>query len=97
MQLHIDILTLTKERTVAGKDDPERKALVENLRRYNIAANLKPFKDLTGIDVEISQLELGSLVQKVSLDVSSGDPTIHVIYADPYQVMAPFAAASRSP
>lgn len=58
-----------------------------------IAANLKPFKDLTGIDVEISQLELGSLVQKVSLDVSSGDPTIHVIYADPYQVMAPFAAA----
>ena len=58
-----------------------------------IAANLRPFKDLTGIDVKISQLELGSLVQKVSLDVSSGDPTIHVIYADPYQVMAPFAAA----
>jgi multiple sugar transport system substrate-binding protein len=58
-----------------------------------IAANLKPFKDLTGIDVKINQLELGALVQKVSLDVSSGDPTIHVIYADPYQVLAPFSAA----
>ncbi len=58
-----------------------------------IAANLKPFKNLTGIDVKINQLELGALVQKVSLDVSSGDPTIHVIYADPYQVLAPFSAA----
>ena len=58
-----------------------------------IAANLKPFKDLTGIDVKINQLELGALVQKVSLDVSSGDPSIHVIYADPYQVLAPFSAA----
>ncbi|MGI8909777.1 MAG: extracellular solute-binding protein [Rubrobacteraceae bacterium] len=58
-----------------------------------IAANLKPFKDLTGIDVKINQLELGALVQKVSLDVSSGDPQIHVIYADPYQVLAPFSAA----
>src|ERR687890_771896 len=58
-----------------------------------IAANLEPFKKLTGIDVKINQLELGALVQKVSLDVSSGDPTIHVIYADPYQVLAPFSAA----
>lgn len=58
-----------------------------------IAANLKPFKDLTGIDVKINQLELGALVQKVSLDVSSGDPSIHVIYADPYQVLAPFSKA----
>jgi multiple sugar transport system substrate-binding protein len=58
-----------------------------------IAANLKPFKDLTGINVKINQLELGALVQKVSLDVSSGDPSIHVIYADPYQILAPFSAA----
>jgi peptide/nickel transport system substrate-binding protein len=41
-QLHIDILTLVKDRPASGQADPERKALVENLRRYGIAANLKP-------------------------------------------------------
>ncbi len=56
-----------------------------------IAANLKPFEDLTGIKVNISQMELTKLVEKVSLDFSSGKAGFHVIYADPYQVLAPFS------
>jgi multiple sugar transport system substrate-binding protein len=58
-----------------------------------IAANLKPFKDLTGIDVKFSQLELSALVQKVALDFASGLGAYHIVYADPYQVLAPYHAA----
>src|SRR5918999_5937073 len=58
-----------------------------------IAANLKPFKDLTGIDVKISQLELTALVQKVALDFASGIGAYDVVYADPYQVLAPYSSA----
>jgi multiple sugar transport system substrate-binding protein len=54
-----------------------------------IAANLTPFKKLTGINVEIQQLELTSLAQRVALDFGSHSGEYQVIYADPYQVMAP--------
>jgi multiple sugar transport system substrate-binding protein len=54
-----------------------------------IAANLTPFKKLTGITVTIQQLELTSLAQRVALDFGSHSGEYHVIYADPYQVMAP--------
>ena len=41
-----------------------------------IAANLNGFKELTGINVNVLQLELGALVQKVALDIGSGrEPT----------------------
>jgi multiple sugar transport system substrate-binding protein len=56
-----------------------------------IAANSKPFTDMTGIKVNIQQMELGALVQKVALDFGSGNAQYHVIYADPYQVLAPFS------
>jgi multiple sugar transport system substrate-binding protein len=36
-----------------------------------IAANLNPFKELTGINVNVLQLELGALVQKVALDIGA--------------------------
>jgi len=55
-----------------------------------IAANLKPFKDLTGINVKITQTELGALVERVALDFGSGEGQYQVIYADPYQVLAPY-------
>src|SRR5215208_1822767 len=55
-----------------------------------IAANLKPFKDRTGIDVKITQMELGALVEKVALDFGAGEGQYQVIYADPYQVLAPY-------
>jgi len=56
-----------------------------------IAANKKPFTDLTGINLNIVQLELSALVQKVALDFASGSAAYQVIYADPYQVLAPYA------
>jgi multiple sugar transport system substrate-binding protein len=55
-----------------------------------IAANLKPFTDLTGINVKITQIELGALVEKVALDFGSGEGQYQIIYADPYQVLAPY-------
>lgn len=54
-----------------------------------IAANLKPFKDLTGINVNISQLELTAVQQKVALDFGSRAGQYPIIYADPYNIMAP--------
>lgn len=57
-----------------------------------IAANSKPFTELTGIKVRISQMQLADLVQKVKLDMSSGKSQYHVVYADPYQVLAPLSA-----
>ena len=58
-----------------------------------IAANLQPFKELTGINANILQLELGALVQKVALDVGSGEGSYQVVYADPYQILAPYHKA----
>ncbi|WP_218063831.1 extracellular solute-binding protein [Arthrobacter wenxiniae] len=56
-----------------------------------IAANSKPFEDLTGIKVNITQMALENLVQKVKLDMSGGTSQYHVVYADPYQVLAPLS------
>jgi multiple sugar transport system substrate-binding protein len=55
-----------------------------------IAANLAPFERLTGIKVNIVNLELSALVQRVALDMAGGDAQYQVIYADPYQVLAPY-------
>jgi multiple sugar transport system substrate-binding protein len=56
-----------------------------------IAANLQPFVDLTGINVNISQLVLTSVEQKVALDLSAHSGQYQVIYADPYNIMAPLS------
>ena len=56
-----------------------------------LAADLGPFKQKTGIDVRITQLELTALVQKLALDFSSGKASYEIIYADPYQVLAPYS------
>ena len=56
-----------------------------------IAANLEPFFELTGITVRIVNLELSALVQRVALDMASGSSQYHVVYADPYQVLAPYS------
>ncbi len=57
-----------------------------------IAADLGPFEELTGIRVEIVSLELQALVQRVALDMAGGQSQYDVIYADPYQVLAPYSA-----
>jgi multiple sugar transport system substrate-binding protein len=54
-----------------------------------LAADIQKFVDLTGIHVNITQMELGAMVQKVALDFGSGGSTYQIIYADPYQVLAP--------
>jgi multiple sugar transport system substrate-binding protein len=56
-----------------------------------IAANLAPFEQLTGITVKVQQMELDKVVEKCKLDFSSGTAQNHVIYADPYQILAPMA------
>lgn len=56
-----------------------------------IAADSSAFTAKTGIKVQISQMELGALVQKVALDFGSGRSSYEVIYADPYQVLAPYS------
>src|SRR3954451_16226375 len=58
-----------------------------------IAANLKPFTELTGIEIKITQLELAAMVQKVALDFASGLGSYQIVYADPYQVLAPYHEA----
>ena len=58
-----------------------------------IAANLEPFTELTGIDIKITQLELTALVQKVALDFASGHGAYQIVYADPYQILAPYHEA----
>jgi multiple sugar transport system substrate-binding protein len=58
-----------------------------------IAANLKPFEQLTGIRIKITQLELAALVQKVALDFASGLGSYQIVYADPYQILAPYHEA----
>lgn len=61
-----------------------------------IAANIEPFRELTGIRVNILQLELNALVQKVALDIGSGQGSYQAIYADPYQILAPYREALAS-
>ncbi len=54
------------------------------------SANIGAFKALTGIDVKITQTQLGNVVEKVALDMGSGAAAYELIYADPYQIMAPY-------
>ncbi len=56
-----------------------------------IAADVERFQELTGIRVNIVTLELSALVQKVALDLASGQSQYQIIYADPYQVLAPYS------
>jgi multiple sugar transport system substrate-binding protein len=56
-----------------------------------IAANLAPFEKLTGIKVNVQQMDLDKVVEKCKLDFSSGTAQNHVIYADPYQILAPLS------
>jgi multiple sugar transport system substrate-binding protein len=54
------------------------------------AANMGAFTALTSIDVKITQTQLGNVVEKVALDFGAGTASYQLIYADPYQIMAPY-------
>jgi len=56
-----------------------------------IAANLRPFTELTGIDVRIATYDITSCMQVASLDFASGAAEYHVVYADPWMMLAPLA------
>lgn len=56
-----------------------------------IKADAERFTELTGIRINIVTLELSALVQKVALDLASGQSQYQVVYADSYQVLAPYA------
>jgi multiple sugar transport system substrate-binding protein len=54
------------------------------------AANMAAFTHKTGIQVKITQEQLGNVVEKVALDFGGGKATYQLIYADPYQILAPY-------
>ena len=56
-----------------------------------IAANIDKFEKVTGIKVNIEQSDLGTVVEKVSLDFNAKSSKYHVIYADPYQILAKYS------
>ena len=56
-----------------------------------LSAKISDFSDVTGITVNITQSDLGSVVEKVGLDFGSKSGQYQVIYADPYQLLAPYA------
>jgi multiple sugar transport system substrate-binding protein len=56
-----------------------------------LAANIDQFEKVTGIKVNIEQSDLGTVVEKVSLDFNAKSAKYHVIYADPYQILAKYS------
>jgi multiple sugar transport system substrate-binding protein len=50
------------------------------------------FEDLTGIKVNIFMSDLGAVVSKALVDFSTHAGQYQVIYADPYQILAPMVA-----
>ena len=54
-----------------------------------IINHVDAFKELTGIEVNITQANLADVVTKVLLDFASQSGAIDVIYADPMQILAP--------
>ncbi len=54
-----------------------------------IINHVQEFEALTGIKVNITQTNLADVTTKVLLDFSSQAGDIHVIYADPFAILAP--------
>ncbi|MFC3882145.1 extracellular solute-binding protein [Bacillus songklensis] len=53
-----------------------------------LAANIDKFESITGIKVNIEQSDLSTVVEKTSLDFNAKSAKYHIIYADPYQILA---------
>jgi multiple sugar transport system substrate-binding protein len=58
---------------------------------FAIRENLKPFYDLTGIEVEILTDDLPVVQQKVGIDLRSGKADFHLNYVQDKPIGAPFA------
>ncbi|MFC4599791.1 extracellular solute-binding protein [Cohnella hongkongensis] len=53
-----------------------------------LAANIEIFEKATGIKVNIEQSNLDIVVEKTGLDFNARNDNYHIIYADPYQILA---------
>ncbi len=58
---------------------------------FAIRENLKPFYDLTGIEVEILTDDLPVVQQKVGIDLRGGSADFHLNYVQDKPIGAPFA------
>lgn len=56
-----------------------------------LAANIEVFEKATGIKVNIEQANLDIVVEKAGLDFNARNSNYHIIYADPYQILAKHA------
>ena len=50
--------------------------------------SIEAFESVTGITVTIEQSDLGTVVEKVGLDVNARKANYQIIYADPYQILS---------
>ena len=53
-----------------------------------LAAHIDVFEQATGIKVNIEQVNLDIVVEKAGLDFNARNANYHIIYADPYQILA---------
>lgn len=53
-----------------------------------LAANIDIFEKATGIKVNIEQVNLDIVIEKTGLDFNARNDNYHIIYADPYQILA---------
>ncbi len=53
-----------------------------------LAANIDIFEKATGIKVNIEQVNLDVVIEKTGLDFNAKNDNYHIIYADPYQILA---------
>ncbi|WP_276354557.1 ABC transporter substrate-binding protein [Cohnella caldifontis] len=53
-----------------------------------LAANIETFEKATGIKVNIEQVNLDVVIEKAGLDFNARNDNYHIIYADPYQILA---------
>jgi multiple sugar transport system substrate-binding protein len=56
-----------------------------------LAASIDKFAEVTGIQVNIEQKDLPTVIEKVGLDVNARSADYHIIYADPYQILSKYA------
>lgn len=52
-----------------------------------LASNIHQFEEVTGIKVTIEQMDLGTVIEKVGLDMNAKASQYDIIYADPFQIL----------
>lgn len=55
-----------------------------------LAAHIDSFENLTGIKVNIEPSDLRTVIERAGLDFNAKSANYHIIYADPYQILAKY-------